>query len=465
MLFARSRAPVASFRPSLVFALLFGWAFLCPLPTVASNRFSGEPKQVFAGPAALPWARVELLEDPHPQFGTDAFAPGTRIPSPSIARWFGSATPKTSQVLLHCVKGWDGRTLPRPVLLIHGAGDNANRAWMFPHEPPTDPSIEPAKEKWGHANWLASMGYAVFAVSFAHNQGCNIRQAEQIANAITRIRRLLKRESDPSFKIDLIAHSKGNIAARLYCSDAAAVFPTRRWLTPFRRDVHTYISIAGPLQGIDTPFRYYGFNLLNATDGDATRNAPMAASRMLLYGKWQDFSHHSYDGGGSDLWAGQAQALYNLARDGKVPLGADSFTAADGGWTTNALYNGGVSGVLRSPGIDAAIARGERLMYRLEERGLDPSVRFAFILGTNPVLQSEYMKPSTKALFFSMGMFQAAFSAPTDGAVFVDAGRDTTGILRRGARLVGKQLLPMHHMELACHRDVVKILDQWLMKP
>lgn len=446
---------------SLLVAILVG--ALSVLPGMASDLFEPEPDRVFTGAAAAPWDRVERLVDPHPDFGTDRFPPGARQRDERIVEWFGSATPPASQVLLHCASGWQGKTLPRPVLLVHGAGDNANRAWFFPFRPPARVDELPPLAERGFASWLSSMGYAVFAVTFAHNQGCNIRQAEQIANVIRRIRRLLKRENDPTFQVDIIAHSKGNAAARLYCSDARAVFPNRPWLSHFRGDVHTYIDIAGPLQGIDLPFRYYGYNLARVVQPQSEANCPMAADRMVVYGLWRSFRDEAFTGQGNELWPGQAQLLYNLVRDAGIPLGVDSFTAADANLSMLALYHGGTTLYLHSPGIDAAIEKGERFMYRLEEQGLDPRVNLAILAGNEPMIQSGYSDAFTNLQFFYVGWFQKMFSQPSDGLVFTATMSDTRGILRRGSKLIGRSVVPLNHLDLARHRDMIKIIDGWLM--
>ncbi len=450
-----------AFGKGLLVAVLVG--VLWVVPGWASDRFEPEPVQAFTGAAAAPWDRVERLVDPHPAFGTDRFPPGARQRDERIVGWFGSATPPASQVLLHCAPGWQGKTLPRPVLLVHGAGDDANRAWVFPFRPPRRADELPPPSERGFATWLSSMGYAVFAVTFAHNQGCNIRQAEQIANAIRRIRRLLGRENDPTFQVDLIAHSKGNAAARLYCSDARAVFPNRPWLSHFRGDVRTYVNIAGPLQGIDIPFRYYGYNLARVLQPEVEANSPMGADRMVVYGLWRSFAAEAFTGRGNELWPGQAQVLFNLVRDGGIPLGVDSYTAADANLSMMALYHGGTSCYLHSPGIDAAIERGERFMYRLEAQGLDPRVRLAILAGDEPQIDSDSWDLAKKVQFFYTGLFQKAFSQPSDGVVFTAAMTDTRGILRRGATLVGRTVVPCNHLDLARNKNLIKIIDAWLL--
>ncbi len=433
------------------------------LPATASDRFRpDQPLRVFTGAIARPWERVELLEDPHPDWGEEKVATlGCHLES-YIKHWFSSTTPPSRQVLLHCAKGFAGKTLPHPILLVHGAHDDANRAWQNPWGQPDPRDVSP--DKRGFAFWLSELGYPVFAVTFAHRHGCNIRQAEQIANAIARIRVLLGRQNDPDFKVDLIVHSKGAVAARLYCSDAPSIFPDRKFLTRFRHDVRTLVFLGAPQQGIDTPFRYYGYNLMRVTLPELEAAGPTAVEAMLVNGRWRDYRHWSYSHQGNEFWPGQAQCLYNLARDGGIPLDADSWTAVDGNLTMNALYHGGRTLYLQSAGIDRAIERGERLMYRLEERGLEPDVEAMIVAGTNPVFDAESWSPPLRFLTWSCGLFQATCSPPSDGVVFLKSAITTTGLRRRGARVLETLVLPLHHVELGRQRQVLQAIDAQLLR-
>ncbi|MBF0546563.1 MAG: hypothetical protein HQM08_19105 [Candidatus Riflebacteria bacterium] len=427
-----------------------------------SSLFNGEAKQTFEGAQAAPWERVEILEDPHPGIKTEAFAEGGEHVDPLIIKWFGTATPPSRQVMLHCASGFRGKTLPHPILLVHGAGDNANRAWMNPFRCPD--LLHIPSEKWGMAQWLSQLGYSVFAVTFAHRQGCNIIQSEQIANAITRIRRILGRESDSTFSIDIIGHSKGNLPIRLYCSNSKEIFPDRPFLTSFRGDVRTYVALGSPMLGMDSSFRYYGFNLLRATMPELKGVGPIATDRMLLNGIWKSFPTESYFGKGNELWPGQAQCLFNLDRDGGIPLGVDSATPFDGNLTMLSLYNGGNSLVLSSQGIDRAIDLGERFMYRLREHGLEPSVRLLVVAGDDPVIEEENIAPTLKWLYIISGFFQQAFSAPSDGAVYLKNATKVEEVLARGAKHLETRVFHLNHCDLIRARKVIQFVDSWLMQ-
>ncbi|HNV72608.1 MAG TPA: hypothetical protein PKO06_23065 [Candidatus Ozemobacteraceae bacterium] len=178
MSLTRSSSPCQTRFYRRILFLTAIWS-LCLTTLFASPDFIPEPEAVFTGAEAGAWARVERLSDPHPGFVQETFCPAGEQKDPSIVKWFGNKkTPHSRTFLLHCAKGFDGRTLPEPILLVHGAGDNANRGWIHPYT-----SVLPEKlplEERGLALWLSDLGYAVFAVTFAHNQGCNIMQAEQV---------------------------------------------------------------------------------------------------------------------------------------------------------------------------------------------------------------------------------------------------------------------------------------------
>lgn len=448
------------FRPGTRLRRLLGTALLALLPFLAApasatEMFSTEPVAVFRQPECGLWECVERLRDSHPMMKPEPFAPPSMILDPSLRKWFGdTSTPSSGEFLLHCARGYKRRTLRNPVLLVHGAGDNANRAWLHPQDHLMPTKIDP--DKRGFALWLAEMGYATFAITFAHNQGDNIMQAEQIANAIQRIRVIMHRTNDPTFKVDVIAHSKGNVATRIYLSDMKALFPEKPWLTGYRGDVRTYVAIASPFRGIDIPFRYYLYNLTVTQQPDEI-NSPVAADYLMTSIGWKDVRPRSVFAKEPNYFPGQAQLLFNLVRDAGVELGPDSATPGDANLTANALYFGGSSLYVRSRGIDAAIKAGGRLIYRLEERGIDPSVRLGVIAG-----RSKYIAKYIKGLgYFPMPW--EIVGQPSDGVVLLASSLSTDGILRRGAKLLGKAIFDLNHIFVGFDRTVLEQIDAWLL--
>ena len=416
----------------------------------ASPVFLPEPEEVFTGSEAGAWARVERLSDPHPGFTQEAFCAAGEQNDPWIIKWFGGdTTPHSRSFLLHCAKGFEGKTLPEPILLVHGAGDNANRAWIHPYAHSLPQKI--SEKERGFALWLSDLGYAVFAVSFAHNQGCNIMQAEHVANAISRIRTLMKREGDPNFKVNVVAHSKGNVVTRIYCSDAPKIFPKKKFLSAFRKDVDTYIGIGPAFRGIDTPFRYYGYNLQIATQKNS--NGPVAAESLLLYGFWRNMKEMSLYKDAANYFPGQCQLLFNLVRDANVPLGVESMTLDM--VTPYALYFGGISPLMTSRGIEKAIDEGERLIYRLEEQGFNPNMKIGVIAGSSPFI-------TYKDAFTLTPMPWEYLTPAGDGLVYLASALHTDNAIKRGAKLIGKKTVDLNHVDIGRNRDVVRIIDDWL---
>lgn len=441
-----------SYRRRLYGAFLVVALLLIGVSATASDRFIPEPSKVFIGADAGPWERVELLTDSHPGFKQENFSKAGEQQNPLIKKWFGDdPTPHGNQVLLHCYRGFNGKTLPRPILLVHGAGDNANRAWIHPASPHLAAGWDTLPEaQRGFAFWLNQLGYAVFAVTFSHNQGDNIMQSEQIANAIQRIRVLTNRASDPSFKIDIVAHSKGNVAARLYCSDSRAIFPQKEFLSHFRHDVGAWIAIASPFRGIDTAFRYYGYNLAVATNPET--NGPVSTEKMLVYGFWKDFSDRSIYTDGKNCFPGQCQLLTNLVADGYLPLGIDSFTP-DANYTMTCAYFGGLSTILVSRGIDVAIEQGERLIYRLEERGLEPDVALGVIAGSSPFITYKEGKV--------MPQIWEYFTPAGDGLLPLVSATHTKNAVKRGAKLLGQKVLDLNHLAIGSRKDLIRLIDDF----
>ncbi|MBI3891783.1 MAG: hypothetical protein HY303_09680 [Candidatus Wallbacteria bacterium] len=420
-------------------------------PLAASDLFLPEPVAVFEKSDAGCWERVELLRDPHPAFRQETFSPAGLQQDPWIIKWFGGKKdPHSGEFLLHCAPGFRSARRPVPVLLVHGAADNANRAWIHPLDHFLGPGQKP--KDTGFALSLARDGFAVFAVTFAHSQGDDFMQAEHLANAIARIRRLLGRDADPGFSVDLVAHSKGGVAARLYLSDARTLFPKKTFLSDFRGDVRRWVAVGCPMLGVDTAFRYYGYNLW--VDQQSTMNAPLAAEKMLLYGLWTDVGDRSIYTDRGNAFPGQCQVLYDLDGSGVEPLAPDSYTV-DGNLTMQALYHGGTTLFLQSRGIKAAIAQGERLIYRLEERGIDPRVKLAVLAGKKPF---DHLSSGGRLI----PVWNNPLSPTSDGVVFLSSAQHVEGAMRRGAKLLGKEILDLNHLALAYDPAAFAQLERWL---
>ncbi|MDP7114657.1 MAG: hypothetical protein QGH45_21970, partial [Myxococcota bacterium] len=324
------------------------------------------------------WDRVERLVDPDTVlFRQEDFAPGwswddDSVASPHVATAFGASTPHSGVALLHFAPGWALADHPFPVILIPGAGASATGVM-----PPL-------------ARSLAADGHAVFALTFAHPHGDAFQQAEQLSNAVARVREVTGAE-----QVDLLGHSKGGIAAGIYIShrqglawgadERALAFVARG--TPYRGDVRRCVLAGVPLGGVDTAFRWTSTHMATGYGADPlspspwTTFYPYTTVNLLVS---EDLRH-------VDLWPevaepfpGQAQLLARW--DDLYPLPGDDlllgpYAMQQDWWTT---YHGGLGFYSYSPGIDDAIETQGGLLDALAQAGVDPDVEIAVLAGTNP---------------------------------------------------------------------------------
>lgn len=336
------------------------------------------------------WGRIECYRDGRPFFRQEPFIAKIQHRDPEMVRAFGGdTTPHSGNWLLFYGPHWaDHRPGGAPpVLLVPGAGTIANSVF-------TEGELVPA---------LEMAGRAVFAIGFAHPHGDNWQQAEVLANAIARVKQITG-----ASQVDLVAHSKGGVAARLYTSGMSLPGGTA-----YRKDVRRLILAGCPNNGIDMAFRH-----------------PM----MFWYGSrfWAAPSpylppvrYSIYPGG---AFPGQAQMVRDL-RD-VVPLGDPDF------WNARQLYNGGLTLYGWSRGVDWTAAAGGRLIDTMNAAGTDPSVAVAVLAGNDPHLVIEGMPVTGET------------DGESDGLVLVPSALYTEGLVRRGAKLREAALMPLNHMDL-----------------
>lgn len=347
------------------------------------------------------WARLEMLEDAHEAMVQEEFGPLSAHTDPEVVAGFGDdATPPSSRFLLHYEAGWDEATVETPVLLVHGAGLTANHCF-------TDRPIEQPYP--GLAAKLAASGRAVFAVTFAHMHGDNPLQAEAVADAIARIRHLTGAE-----QVDLVAHSKGGMACRLYVSDM-----NPGWGTRYRDDVRRYVMLGAPNGGIDVSFAYPNLNYWILENRSS---APLSWGRCLYYGRWVDYPERRIDSG---AFRGQPQMVARWDR-------RYGRTTAEGQYDVDATYEGGRGTVSVGPGIEAVIARGGNMIAALDRKGVDPDVELALLAGTSPWIM--HMVGERRG--------------PSDGLLLVASALADEGLTRRGADVVRKDTLHLNHLQL-----------------
>ena len=410
----------------------------------ATELYVPEPEFVLEGEAAAPWEFIERHKDPHPRFPWEPFLPKLRQFYPNVVKAFETKEPHSRLFLLHAMPGWDEATKPVPVLLLPGANDDASRRYAYPLDH-THPDHLTQK---GLAFHLAEEGFAVFGITFSHFHGCNVHQGEQVANAITRIKKLLGREKDDDFKVDLVTYSKGAMAARSYVQSAND-FLDLNYLTDFRGDVRRVVFQVGPIGGLDTMFRYYMYNMF-CQSKDVP--APVAVSSQVLYGMWQEseelYIHSGY-------WPGQLQ-MVNDTREVGVAYGPLSWTA-DANMTMRAVRDGGSTFFVKAAGLEAARQAGGCLIERLNERGFPKEVSAALVAGNHPVIYHE--KIHTWKV--PMG---AELSDTSDGLVFLESATYKEGLTAQGADVVSVKVFPYNHVECSREMDVFEHVSKVLAR-
>ena len=387
-------------RATLVLTLSLALA----LPALATEQFEPKPEATVTGAAAAPWDRTERLHDRHPELITEKFNRDTQpkdMIGEGIVDAFGTSTPSSGTVLLHFAPGWKKATQKVPVLLVHGTGSNANHSFAVARD--------------GHGemvNHLTKEGRAVFAVSFAAPFGSNWLQREMLADAIARVKQVTG-----SSQVDLIAHSKGCVVARMYISDVK-----KPWGTAYRGDVRRAVLLASPNLGIDFTWRHPN----SATFVFPAMGVNFASPRDMTYMIDLTGSHGVY-GGTQD---GVLELAYDLARQYPYSLlEVDGIVSRLGGFGTLGHY----------PGIEAAIERTGHLIDQLEHAGVDPRVELALMAGTNQYFANPSPLP--------VPPIPGELDGPSDGMVLSVSLEHTSGLTRRGAHLLELKRLKVNHGE------------------
>jgi len=354
------------------------------------------------------WEKIESRRVPSCTAGPEIFCAESQHRDLDIIAAFGSSTPASDQYLLHFAPGWDVNRHTIPVLLVPGAGLDA-----------TSFSDLYAMEYTGLQQQLTSLGYRVFVMTFSHLHGDNYIQAEQLADAISRVREITGQR-----KIDIIAHSKGGMAARLYLSNMAA--------THYRDDVRRYVMLGTPNLGLDYPFRTPLFNYVIYTAGSS---GVLAWDRVMAFGTLIDVTERSVYKGGA--FPGQCQMLYRWDGEHELDMMQPDW------WTT---YYGGLGLISHSRGVDEALEYGGNLIEKMNHNKLEDGIEFSVLGGD-------------KSTFHG---YPGDETGPGDGIVFVDSAIYTDGLSGRGARLHEKTVISVNHMELLYSRRVARWVDTQL---
>ncbi len=413
---------------------LFLVVWFCLFFTTASARAQLRLVSEIDDKNAAPWARIEHLKDENKKFVFEDFHYKGRQVHKLTQKAFGTNTPHSSQFLLHFAPNWDKAKRPVPVLLVHGAGDNATRGFAHPWS--FDVEDGNKIERPGIMQDLVKKGFSVFAITFSHPHGDNFLQAQQVANAISRIRQLTGAE-----KVDVLCHSKGAMSVRIYASDLACEYTKYSWISKFRKDIRRILFVASPLKGIDTAFRYYAYNFTVMYKDLA---APVGPGKMTWMGTWNDTAKHN------QCFPGQFQMLHNWVKDG-IALSLQSNTT-DMNLTQIALYYGGVSTLLKSDGIDKTIQKAGDVINSLCRKGIDPSVTCHILAGSKQDID--------KVKFFWLEIPVGEFADASDGVLFLKSATYEKGLTARGAKVKSKKVLKLHHVGVTVWPEALDYISE-----
>jgi hypothetical protein len=273
--------------------------------------------------------------------------------------------------------------------------------------------------------YLANDGFRVFAVNFAHKQGDNYMQAQIIEDALQVIRSQLGVS-----QVDVIAHSKGALAARMY---ASSVRPS--WGQAYQGDIRRLILVGSPNKGLDYTFAH-GWNgdLAIWPECGGTANAPSPHIDMTCYGRYIAHPELSiYTTSSCNCFPGQKQMLYRW----DSVYGIDE-TQQD--WYTT--YYGGQGYFTYGYGIQYAINQGS-VISTMRSAGIPSSIHTYLLYGGSANIPGFYNENR----------------GPSDGILFVASASDTSGI----GTVSGKvEVSGDNHVKLIWESKAEAQLDSWL---
>lgn len=361
------------------------------------------------------WERIECWQDTARPFAVESVLNKSRHETPEIISAFGSNLPPASTFLLHYGPKWKTNK-GKVVMLVHGASDNANRAWATPAILLGDANAP------GLLQTLEAKGYRVFAITFPHKHGNLFYETQYLADALE-----LARQATGAGKVVLIGHSAGGLAARGYVSSFC---PNGAW-THYRGDVEQLITLAAPHRGQDFAFRHPEFNYYFMKD-ELAANAPMSWDKILVYGQWKDTLEFSIY---SDNFPMQQQVLYDWT--GKYPVSA----ASPDYYTT---MHGGQGLMSHSLGINNAIMKGGNFMNAFKAYPVPADIAVTVIAGTNSRIENV---PQTEK------------DGPSDGLVFVESASHTADLTHPARKEpIQKLLVNENHVTITFSPAMLKLV-------
>ncbi len=371
------------------------------------------------------WEKVERWNDIDTAFQPEGYPSDGRMDqSGQRITFFSSLQPDSGQFLLYSAPGWDTNSVETPVLLVHGAFENADWAWANPGSSSigcgalTCPST-------GMMQYLSSQGRKVFAISFPHAAGDNYYWAEQIYDAIE----IIKNKTG-SAQVDVVSWSKGTTASRMYASSVR-----QSWGTAYSGNIRRLIMMGGLNNGWDWPFRH-GVYPSWAIYPECGGTVLGASAHTYLNCFGLVFSHPElsiYSTSSGDFFPGMRQMLKRWDGVHSLSLSEpDSLSTYYGGW---GYYS-------YSPGITSAINSGS-IIDTMRSAGTPASIPVYLLCGGAADIPNWHNE----------------HTGPSDGTVFVDSCSDTGGLGTVQDNIV---LYNTNHIELTWDSTPMSQVESWL---
>lgn len=412
---------------TIVAAAALATATLLAVPTSAGADPAYLVNEATYTSPANGWVKVDRYRDTTVGFVNEQYPPDGRGNQDGQRKTFFNnvAQPSSSRFLLYSAPGWNTGAKTTPVLLVHGANDNPDRAWANPNESGGFGCGSMSCPSTGLMQTLVANGHRVFAVGFAHKQGDNYMQAQQVGDAIA----IIKSRLGVS-KVDVVGWSKGMMSARMY---VASVKPA--WGRAYAGDVRRLVLLGGPNGGYDYPFAHgwaHDFSIWSECGG--TVNAPSPHNRMTCYGTYTYHPEHAIaPTGGYDAFPGQRQMLARW--DGTYGVN----TSTQDWYTT---YYGGQGFYTNGTGIQAAINAGS-LISTIQGAPTPAAVPVYLLAGGSASI---------------VGIWNET-RGPSDGVVFVNSALSTTGVTTVGATTL---VASANHLQLGWTGAVTSTVAGWL---
>jgi hypothetical protein len=372
------------------------------------------------------WVHAQRWTIDSPSIPEDPFFPDARSAQIGQQLEFFSSdpTPSPASLVLQFGPGWDTAT-GNPVLLVHGADDPPDRAWANPGAEGPYGCGDMVCPSEGLMQTLAAANIPVIAIAFPNKQGDNFMWAEQIHAAIRVVRELTC-----AAQVDVIAWSKGTVAARMYASSV-----TENWGTAYTHDIRKLILIGGPNLGMDYGFRYGSGN--NGTVWPpGMAHGPTVHHEQVVGFQTIDYSEHAiYETVGPYHYRGQAQMLASWIDTFELTFTANSGLGAYATVDTLSTYYGeGMhQGIYaRGLGIEYAVAQNS-LIDEIVDAGIPASIQ-TYLLCGEVSDQADYIVGIPNEI-----------SGPSDGVVFVQSCAAPDGVGQIGEIAV---LDGINHLEL-----------------